>query len=43
MTYLDNEDAKKTYDCTFTKGEQDELSCDTTGNPICTQVGKIHQ
>ena len=45
MDFKNEEDAVKKYQCTIngtTENENSELSCDTSSDPLITNVGKVH-
>jgi hypothetical protein len=46
MDFKNEEDAVKKYQCTIkgitTENEKSELSCDTSSDPLYTNVGKVH-
>lgn len=45
MDFKNEEDAVKKYNCTIngtTENENSELSCDTSSDPLITNVGKVH-
>ena len=45
MSIKNNDDEKKTYNCKIqgtSLGSQSSLTCDTTGDPLKTTVGKMH-